>query len=114
MDGIADSGKCYKLAKKFRKKLITPPKRGAVFRKEAEYRNRNDALRIIKGLGGDDTGRGIWSKLVGYSRRVIVESMIAKWKKLHGAEVKSRCEIRSKVEVYLKAEMINKMIEAAA
>lgn len=109
IDGIADSGKCYSIARKYKKKLITPPKRGAVFRVEPEYDDRNEALRIIKGLGGDDIGRGIWAKLVGYSRRVVVESMVAKWKKLHGPELKSRCEMRRKAEVQLKAEMINKM-----
>ena len=58
--------------------------------------------------------RSIWSKLVGYNRRVIVESMMARWKKLHGADLKSRCGERKKVETKLKAMMINAMIDIAA
>lgn len=71
IDGIADSGKCYQLTKSYNKTLLTPPKRGAVLRNEPEYEARNDAIRIINGLGNDRTARSIWGKLVGYNRRVI-------------------------------------------
>lgn len=114
IDGIADSGKCYQLAKKYNKTLLTPPKRGAVLRGEPEYEARNDALRIIKGLGDDELARSIWSKIVGYNRRVVAESAIARWKKLYGGDLKSRCGERKKVEVKLKAMMINLMIDQAA
>jgi len=114
IDGIADSGKCYRLAQKYGKSLLTPPKTGAIIRKEAGYEKRNDAVRMIRGLGNDRLARSIWSKLVGYNRRVIVESMMARWKKLHGADLKSRCGERKKVETKLKAMMINAMIDIAA
>ena len=111
IDGIADSRRCYRLSKTYNKTLLTPPKKGAVIRKEDEFVRRNDAVKIIRGLGNDKLARSIWSKLVGYSRRVIVESMMARWKKLYGNSLKSRCKARRKIEVHLKAMMINLMID---
>lgn len=113
-DGIADSVKCYRLAKKYNKQLLTPPKRGAVLREEEELLGRNDAVRIIRGLGNDQTAKSIWGKLAGYNRRVIIESMISRWKRLYGGDLKSRCEERKKKEIQLKAMMINAMIGTQA
>lgn len=114
MDGIADSRRCYELAKKYNKALLTPPKRGAVFRKENGYEKRNDAIKIIRGLGGDKLARSIWAKLVGYNRRVIAESMMSRWKRLYGGVLKSHCDTRKKIEIKLKAMMINEMIDGKA
>lgn len=113
-DGIADSLRCYQLTRKYNKKLLTPPKKGAVLRKEEELVERNDAVKIIRGLGNDEIAKSIWGKLVGYNQRVIIESMISRWKRLYGGELKSRCSERKKNEVQLKAMMINAMIEAQA
>jgi hypothetical protein len=85
-----------------------------ILRPEEELQRRNDAVRIIRGFGNDQVARSIWSKLVGYSQRSIVESMISRWKRTYGGSLKSRCDQRKKVEVRLKAEMINQMIDAAA
>jgi hypothetical protein len=114
IDGIADSGTCYQLARKYNRVLLTPPKRGAILRKEIGYESRNDAIRIIRGLGNDQTARSIWAKLVGYNRRVVAESMMARWKRLYGGDLKSRCAQRCKIEVKLKAMLINVMIDQAA
>ena len=65
IDGIADSGKCYDLSQRYKKRLLTPPKRGAIIRKEAVYEERNNAVKIILGLGNDQVARSIWSKLDG-------------------------------------------------
>jgi|GEM_PF-6575386 len=78
IDGIADSGKCYRLVRKYNKTLLTSPKKGAVLRKDNGYETRNDAIRAIRGLGNDRMARSIWAKLVGYHRRVIAESMIGR------------------------------------
>ena len=69
---------------------------------------------MIRGLGDDRLARSIWSKLLGYNRHVVRESAIASWKKLYGGDLKSRCGERKKVEVTLKAMMINLMIDQAA
>lgn len=114
IDGIADSRKCYCLAAKYNKELLTPPKQGAVYRHEPELAGRNDAIKLIRGLGNDRVAKSIWGKLSGYNRRVIAESMMARWKKLYGGGLKSRCQDRQNIEVQLKAIMINTMIEAQA
>lgn len=111
-DGIADSLRCYGIARKYNKQLVTPPKQGAVLRKEEDFRGRNDAVRIIRGLGNDLTARSLWGKLTGYNRRVIIESMVSRWKRLYGGDLRSRCPERKKNEVQLKAMMINAMIAA--
>jgi len=44
IDGIADSRRCYKTAKKYNKSLLTPPKKGGVIRDEEGYKARNKAI----------------------------------------------------------------------
>ena len=110
-DGIADSKKCYELCRKYNKELLTPPSRKAVLRPEPEYRLRNDAIRIIRGLGGDELARSIWAKLTGYSRRSQVESTIARWKTLLGGNLRSRGLERMEKEVMLKAMILNEMVD---
>ena len=110
-DGIADSARCYELSQRYNKKLITPPSRKAIIRKEAIYEDRNQALRAIKGLGGDEIARSIWGKLSGYSKRVVIESKIAAWKKVLGSNLKSKSQDRIRKEVKLKAMIFNQMVE---
>lgn len=111
IDSIADGRRFYEIAERYNKTLFTQPRTGAVIRKEKEYARRNEAIRAIQGLGGDRLARSIWSKLVGYNRRVVIESMMSRWKRLHGSDLKSRCEHRQRVEVQLKTMIINRMIE---
>jgi hypothetical protein len=110
IDGIADSRRCYNITRWHNKILLTPPKKGAVVRQEKELQGRNDTIRAIRGLGGDRMARSIWSKLTGYNRRVVIESMMARWKRLYGGFLLSRCSQRQQIEVRLKAEMINQMV----
>lgn len=114
VDGIADSRKCYELAGRYKKDLITPPKKGAVFRKEPGFGKRNEAVSAIRGLGGDRLARSIWAKLTGYNRRVLAESMMSRWKRLYGEGLKSHNEIHRGIEIKIKALMINEMIENQA
>ena len=109
-DGIADSLRCYQRSREHNKQLLTPPKKGAIFREEPELESRNDAVRIIRGLGNDQIAKSVWGKLVGYNRRVEIESMISRWKRIYGGDLKSRCLKRQQNEVQLKAMMINTMI----
>jgi Transposase DDE domain len=114
IDGIADSVRCYRMAEKHNKHLLTPPKKGAVLRKEPGYEKRNEAVKIVRGLGGDLLAKSLWGKLVGYNHRVVIESMMSRWKRLYGGNLKSHCGIRQRVEVTIKALMINAMIDAYA
>ena len=109
-DGIADSKRCYEIAEKYNKSLLTPPKKGAILREEGGYEKRNDVIKIIYGLGGDEQAKSIWAKLVGYNQRVVIEGMISRWKQLFGSSLKSNCDTRRHIEVQLKAIMLNSMI----
>ncbi len=66
---------------------------------------------MIKGLGGDELAKAIWSKLSGYSRRVLVESLICRWKRLYRGALESRTEIRMQKEIQIKAWLISKVID---
>jgi hypothetical protein len=111
IDGIADSKRCYDTARKYNKRLIMPPKKGAVLRKERGFEERNEAIKIIMGLGGGKEAKSLWAKFVGYNRRVFVESIVSRWKQLFGSSLKSISNERRKIEVQLKAMMINKAID---
>ena len=108
-DGAGDTKKCYAISEKYNKQLLTPPKKGAILHKEEGYERRNEALCIIRGLGGDKLARSLWEKLVGYNHRVEIESAIARWKKIYGDHLKSRTEERMHKEVFIKAQMLNEM-----
>lgn len=110
-DGIADSTNCYKLAQKYNKQLVTPPKKGAVIREEAFLDKRNEAIRVIRALGNDRLARSTWGKMVGYNRRVIIESAIARWKRLFGGGLRSACPYRIQTEICVKAMMFNEIQE---
>lgn len=108
-DGIADSKKCYESCRRRGKRLLTPPQKGAVFRKEKGYEERNETLKIIKGLGGDEMARSLWGKLSGYSARSRIEGEISRWKRLLEGGVRSRNWESVKKEVQMKAMILNKM-----
>lgn len=111
IDGIADSRKCYEISQRGNKNLITLPNRRAILRKELIYEKRNQAIREIRGFGGNELARTIWAKLRGYSKHVVVESKIAAWKKLLGADLKSKSRDRLRNEVKLKAMIFNMMVD---
>lgn len=110
-DGIADSKKCYEICHRHNKELLTPPKKKAIYRREPEYYLRNQALRAIKGLGGDALARSIWSKLTGYNRRSEIESAIARWKRLVGSVLKSKNLKNIEKEVKIKQIILNQRMD---
>jgi hypothetical protein len=89
-DGIADSKRCYELCERYNKVLLIPPGRRAILRQKPGYRLRNEALKQIRGLGGDELARSLRVKRTGYSRRSEIESTILKWKRVLGADQKSK------------------------
>jgi len=109
MDGIADAEHLYKLAWEAGIDLLTPPKKTAVKRIEPWMKKRTNRLLEILGLGGDAEAKSLWGKLSGYSKRVTVESAIARWKKLFSGYLESRELKRQQVEARLKSLIINKL-----
>jgi len=85
--------------------LVPPPKNGRIGRQS----ERNDAIRVIKGLGGDKEARSIWGKLTGYSKRALVETAFSRMKRLYGPGLWSRSEARQEIEVHIRCLLLNKM-----
>jgi hypothetical protein len=110
-DGIADSKRCYELCERYNKVLLTLPGHRAILRQKPGYGLRNEALKQIKRLGGDEPARSLWAKRTGYSRRSEIESTISRWKKVLGADLKSKNFKNIYKEVRIKAEIYNTLIE---
>ncbi len=86
--------------------LIPPPKNGRIRNKDPD---RDDALRIIRALGGDQVAKSLWSKMTGYSRRALVESAFSRMKRLFGSRLFSKRSDSQSVENHLRCLLLNKM-----
>ena len=93
------------------KALISPPSNGVCHGTDLE---RDDAIKVIRALGGDKVAKSIWGKLSGYSRRALVETTFSRYKKMFAERAFSRTQERVTVENRLKCVLLNKMTRAAA
>jgi len=109
LDGAADSSALYRLLWERGIDLLTPPQKNARKREEPWLQARTNRLLEILGLGGDKEAKSLWGKLSGYSKRVTVESAIARWKRLFGSDLKSQNPDNQRLEVILKSQIMNKM-----
>lgn len=91
--------------------LIPPPSNAVCHGIDLE---RDDAIKVIRALGGDKAAKSIWGKLSGYSRRALVETTFSRYKKMFGERAFSRTRERIALENRLKCVLLNKMIRAAA
>ena len=87
---------------------IIPPPRNA--RIKHDRQERDEATLQIMGLGNDDLARSLWGRLTGYSRRVLVETVFSRYKRLFGGRLFSRTYERQQVENRLKLQILNAMI----
>lgn len=88
--------------------LITPPS-NAKLRKEKAMFNRNDFLRIWTVLGGDKAAKKLVRKLLGYTRRSLVETSFSRIKGVFDDRFSSRSFSNISVEAHLKCWILNKM-----
>ena len=113
MDGAADSSKLYKDCWERNIDLLTRPPTNARKHSDPWMQSRNKRLAEIRGLGGDRVAKSFWAKLSGYSKRVTVESAIARWKKLFSQGLSSRASESQHFEVSIKSMIINKMCKVS-
>jgi len=107
-DGAYDRSSCREAIKnRGGRALIPPPRNGRVRGKDAD---RDDAIRLIKGLGNDKMARSLWGKLTGYSRRALVETAFSRMKGLFGDRLFSKRTDNQKFEIGLRCFLLNKMI----
>ena len=88
--------------------VIVPPRASAVPSEAAETSptQRDLHLRCIA-----DRGRMGWQKASGYGWRALVESDIARWKRVVGDGLRSRTDGRQATEVAIAANALNRMLE---
>lgn len=111
-DGAYDGTEFRQEIEKNGAEPIIPPPRDAVVHRESTdkaMQKRNDAVKEIYGLGGDDEARRIWKTLKGYHRRSLAETTMYRIKQVTGGNMRSREWERQRVEGYIKCLVINKM-----
>lgn len=111
-DGAYDDRNIRALVKKRGGRALIPPPRNAVCRGTDE--DRDDAVRLMRALGGDKIAKSIWGKLTGYSQRVLVETAFSRYKRIFGDRFFSKTRERQLVENRFKCVLLNKMMRAAA
>lgn len=109
MDGAGDSHEMYKLADRKRIKLITPPRKGAKYKIGIERSRRDENVKMIYELGGNEEAVKQWKKKNGYHRRSLVETAISRIKGMLGNSLKSRSLLNQHHEMLLKSLIINKI-----
>ena len=110
-DGAYDGIEFRREIEKIGAKPCIPPPRGAVLHKEVDsaFVGRNNAIREIIGLGGDDEARKLWKILCGYHRRSLGETVMYRLKQLTGGVLRSREQKRQHAEAMVKCMVINTM-----
>jgi hypothetical protein len=88
--------------------VIVPPRSGAVPSDTAEAAptQRDLHLRCIA-----ERGRMGWQEASGYNFRALVESDIARWKRVIGDGLRSRTDGRRETEVAIATDALNRMLE---
>jgi transposase-like protein len=90
--------------------LIPPPSNAVCHGTDLE---RDEAIKMIRGFGGDKVAKSIWGKMSGYSRRALVETTFSRYKKMFGERAFSRTQERIMLENRLKCVLLNKMMRSA-
>lgn len=111
-DGAYDDREIRALIKKRDGRALVPPPKNAVCR--GIDLDRDDAVRLIRFLGGDKIAKSIWGRLTGYSQRALVETTFSRYKRIFGDRFFSRTQERQLVENRLKCVLLNKMMRAVA
>ncbi len=108
-DGAYDDKVSREEIRKRKSKAIIPPPRNARLR----YKDidRDDAIRIINGFGGDKEAKSLWGKLTGYIRRALVETSFSRMKRLFGERLFSKLPEKQAIENRLRCVILNRMRE---
>jgi hypothetical protein len=106
-DGAYDERSAREEIRKRKAKALVPPPRNA--RLHGTDADRDDAILIIRGLGGDKVARSIWGKLTGYSIRALVETAFSRMKRLFGERLFSKLPEKQEVENRLRCVLLNRM-----
>jgi len=109
-DGAYGKTGCYRAFHELKIQPVIPPQRGSTLQDENTkpwMRPRNNALKQIADLRGDDTARKLWKRRIGYHRRSIAETAMYRFKALLGGKLQCRKESYQKAEIFSKYLIIN-------
>lgn len=110
-DGAYDTFENYKSAHERNVRLLVPPRSGAVCSQSKDPWKipRDRAISEIIGLGNDDEGIKLWKTFTGYHKRSLVETAFSRYKGIFGSKLSSKTSDNQRVELFLKAYVLNKM-----
>ncbi len=111
-DGAYDGTNAREAIRQKKAQALIPPPKNARYRGLDD--ERDQALKLIRGLGGDKKAKSLWGKMTGYSRRALVETAFSRFKGLFGERFFSKTAKRQEVESYLRCLLLNKMRTAKA
>lgn len=106
-DGAYDGSKSRDAIKQLEAEALIPPPKNARLRNDMS--DRDEALKAIKGLGGDKRAKSLWGKLSGYSIRALVETAFSRFKRLFGDRTFSKDFEKQEIEIGLKWYILNEM-----
>jgi len=109
-DGAYDTLNCRDFLRKRGIEDIIPPRKTATIRKERGMEKRNEGVKEIRGLGGDDI---LWKLLKGYGRRSLAETFFSRLKLIFGERLSSKKMDHQIIESLLRIHGLNKMAKAS-
>jgi Transposase DDE domain len=101
-DGAYDRRCCYAAARGRRLRLITPPRLRAVLHPEADFIERNSAIKRVRLLG-----HAHWKRSQHYGRRSLAEAAMHRLKAAFGTGLRSRLWPNQQHEALLRAHLLN-------
>jgi len=109
-DGAYDKKKVRKMAYKKNIKQIIPPQRNAVLDRGGKVwmQERDEAIMRLKEIDRKD-----WKVEAGYHKRSLAETVMFRYKTIHGGQLKSRNIENQKTEVKIKCKILNILINLA-
>jgi len=109
-DGGYDKEKVRKVTYEKNIEQIIPPQKNAVIDKDGKVwmQARDEAIVRLKEIDRKD-----WKIEVGYHKRSLAETVMFRYKTIHGGELKSRNMENQKTEVRIKCKNLNIFINLA-
>lgn len=106
-DGAYDHINAREAIRRRGSKALIPPPKNARYKSTKD--DRDKALSVIEGLGGNEHARSSWRKLMGYSYRALVETAFSRMKRLFGDRLFSKNLEKQAIENRLRCVILNKM-----
>lgn len=116
-DGAYDTAGCYKAAHAHKAVLTTPPRRGATVQcphiitrhYNPALAPRDEAIRRIQELGGDDPARAQWKRETDYHQRSLAETGMFRRKTLFAPRLSTKTMENQQIESVITINAMNKL-----